>query len=404
MKIGIVGQGYVGLNVAVGAAKAGYEVIGIDTNERIVSELISFQTSIPGITSLDLSNLISSKKYFPTSNFQNLEDTSIVVIAVPTPLDKFRKPDLQMLATASTEIGKNLTAPTLIVNESTSYPGTLRTFIKPIIDKESKYSHDYVAAPERIDPGNSKWQLSNTPRVIGGLSKDATQRAVEFYKSFCGEIYEVSSPEVAEAAKLFENTFRQINIALANEFSLIANSLNFSTNEAIQAAATKPFGFMPFFPSIGVGGHCIPVDPSYLSYAATKSGVTANFIELANTTNLSMVRNVIDRIKLTLNKSFSEISVQVAGIAYKPGVSDLRESPALELIMELRNAGANVTWHDPLVKSWNGENSSKLSELIDLGLIVTPHDQIDFSIWKKGRIQVFDLSANSNNYGWKKFL
>ena len=195
-----------------------------------------------------------------------------------------------------------------------------------------------------------------------------------------------------------------VNIALANEFSIISRALGFSGNEAIQAASTKPFGFMPFYPSIGVGGHCIPVDPSYLSYAANQVGVQTHFIELANSTNLNMVDYVVDQIRSVLVKGLSKSNIQIAGIAYKPGVSDLRESPALDLVAALREEGVKVTWCDPLVKVWNGESSSELSGSVDLGLIVTPHSQIDFTIWKKTNVKVLDLSANSNNYGWPKFL
>jgi UDP-N-acetyl-D-glucosamine dehydrogenase len=198
---------------------------------------------------------------------------------------------------------------TLIVNESTSYPGTLRNFIKPIIEAHSVYTHHYAAAPERIDPGNQTWNVLNTPRVIGGLTEEAQDLAESFYRSFCANIFPVRSPEVAEAAKLFENTFRQVNIALANEFSIISSRLGFSTHEAIEAASTKPFGFMPFFPGIGVGGHCIPVDPCYLSFAARKAGTQANFIELANFTNLKMINYVIDKIKMTYFKDLSKVKI-----------------------------------------------------------------------------------------------
>jgi UDP-N-acetyl-D-glucosamine dehydrogenase len=262
----------------------------------------------------------------------------------------------------------------------------------------------YASAPERIDPANKDWNLGNTPRIIGGLTKEATEKASDFYSSFCAKIHRVSSPEVAEAAKLFENTFRQINIALANEFSLIASALGFSTNEAITAASTKPFGFMPFFPSIGVVGHCIPVDPSYLSYAAKEVGIRANFIELANKTNLSMSKHVTEKISEYLDQPLSNLRIQVAGIAYKPDVADIRESPALTLISELRSKGAKVCWNDPLVGQWKGETSTPLDPKIGLGLIVTPHKKIDLKVWKNANTRVLDLSANSENYGWPKFL
>jgi UDP-N-acetyl-D-glucosamine dehydrogenase len=285
----------------------------------------------------------------------------------------------------------------LVINESTSYIGTLRNLIKPTIDKlSSAKGIMYAVAPERIDPGNTKWGMKNTPRVIAGLDDVATQITVKFYAKFCDRIHIASKPEVAEAAKLFENTFRQVNIALVNELSNIADSIGFSIHETIKAASTKPFGFMPFYPSIGVGGHCIPVDPSYLAFSAESVGADAKFINLANITNSSMPKIIAERIKVILDGSLSGKKIQIAG--------DLRESPALDLINELKSLGANVSWHDPFVIEHNEQKSSKLNSDVDLGLIVTPHDQIDFSIWKKSGIKVLDLSASSTNYGWPKFL
>ena len=278
MKVSVIGQGYVGLTVAIGAAKAGHDVIGVDTDVNLINELSKGRTVVPGILGKEIRDLISQGHYDPVSNFDGISDSSIVIIAVPTPLDLERVPDLEFLRSASTQIALNVKKNALIINESTSFPGTLRNFIKPLIEAKSEVNFQYASAPERIDPGNRDWNLSNTPRVIGGLTKESTNLAAEFYRSFCSQIHLTSSAEVAEAAKLFENTFRQINIALANEFSNIASKLGFLASDAIKAAATKPFGFMPFFPSIGVGGHCIPIDPSYLSYISEKVGIEANFI------------------------------------------------------------------------------------------------------------------------------
>ena len=261
-----------------------------------------------------------------------------------------------------------------------------------------------VNAPERVDPGNDEWNLKNTPRVISGLTNSASEKTALFYGSFCDTVVVVSSPEVAEAAKLFENTYRQVNIALANEFAQISNVLSFSSHEAITAAATKPFGFMPFYPSIGVGGHCIPVDPIYLSFAAGKKGTQTLFINLANQTNLGMISYVINRIKDQMNGSLNSLRIQIAGVSYKRNISDLRESPALILITELKKSGADVSWFDPLVDLDLPGRCQNLEQNIDLGLIVTPHDSIDFRIWRIAKISVLDLSADSKDYGWPKFL
>jgi len=403
-KVSVIGQGYVGLTLAIGAAKSGHEIFGIDVNAELIDMLLMGKTDIPGLTKNDIKDLIVNKKYKPTVDFSKVAESSIVIIAVPTPLNSNREPDLDYLYKASIEIANFVRPGTLIINESTSYPGTLRNFIKPLIKNKAKFDLLYASAPERIDPGNTQWTLSNTPRILGGLSNEAIDKALNFYSSFCASVNVVSSPEVAEAAKLFENTFRQINIALANEFSIISSAIGFSTNEAIVAAATKPFGFMPFFPSIGVGGHCIPIDPSYLSFAANLVGVRANFIELANSTNLNMVEHVVAKISRYLEKPLQNLKIQIIGIAYKAGVSDLRESPALNLILELRSRGANVIWNDPLVGEWNGESSSPIETGIDLGILVNPFNLSDLKVWSQAGTRVIDVSANSFDYGWPKFL
>jgi UDP-N-acetyl-D-glucosamine dehydrogenase len=404
LKITVIGQGYVGLTVAIEAAKSHNTVIGFDTDLQVIENLKKGLTHVPGIETKEIVKLIKTGAYFPTNEQEFLKDSKVIIIAVPTPLNISRKPELIYLELAAKLIGECATDGTLVVNESTSYPGTLRNFIKPTIEKISSKHLLYAAAPERVDPGNKNWNLKNTPRIIAGITDEAATRAISFYSSFCENVYQAQSVEVAEASKLFENTYRQVNIALVNEFSEIANSLGFSTSEAIEAASTKPFGFTAFYPSIGVGGHCIPVDPSYLSYAAELSGTETKLIDLANETNLRAHMKVIQRIKDYMSGEIKDVKIQLAGITYKPNISDLRESPALDLIKELKIAGAVVSWHDPFVKSYEGQQSVALSTEIDLGLIVTPHSQIDFTIWKETNVKVLDLSANSNNYGWPKFL
>ena len=301
MKIAVIGQGYVGLTVAVGAAAVEHNVVGFDINEKLIADLSQGNSYVPGIIKKDLVNLVQLKKYTPTVDAKLIDGAEIIIIAVPTPLNDQRDPDLKFIESAVEIIAQNMSSPALVINESTSYPGTLRGVIKPLLDKSSKQKFLFAASPERVDPGSKKWTIKNTPRIISGLTKEATEKAIKFYSTFCESITEVSTPEVAEASKVFENTFRQINIALVNEFSEISDKLGFSANEAIKAASTKPFGFMPFYPSIGVGGHCIPIDPTYLSYIASQKGITAQFINLANQTNLLMPAKVAKRIQKYLD-------------------------------------------------------------------------------------------------------
>jgi len=404
MKVGIIGQGYVGQTLAVGAASSGLEVVGLDSNINVVTDLLNRKSTVPGVNSEILKSLLEKNNYFPTPNPELLKDCEVIVIAVPTPLDQFRKPNMTFIAEACKSIYNYAKLPALIINESTSYPGTLREFIKPLIENNSTIKFEYAVAPERVDPGNHIWKIENTPRVVSGLSNAATEKTLSFYRTFCESVIQVSSPEVAEASKIFENTFRQINIALVNEFSSIAGRIGFSAHEAIQAASTKPFGFMPFYPSIGVGGHCIPIDPSYLSFIAKEYGIQAKFIELANTTNLGMAEKVAKRIEDYLDGNIENKLIQIVGIAYKPNVSDMRESPVPELIKALQKLGAKVIWHDPIVKIYKDVKSSDLNPSVDLGLIVMPHSGIDFSPWKDAQTSVLDLSANSMDYGWNKFL
>ena len=378
MKIGVVGLGYVGSTLAKAAQLAGHSVVGVEIDSKRIKELSSVG--------------------FPVSpDFNTLSGAEVVVIAVPTPLDSERKPDLTFLEEACRSLNPVVGADTLIVNESTSYPGTLRNFIKPRVGK-AKY---FAAAPERVDPGNKKYGIRNTPRLVAGLDIESSKRAVAFYKTICDEVVEVSSPEVAEAAKLFENTFRQVNIALVNEFAQVADKLGISTSETIEAASSKPFGFMPFMASVGVGGHCIPVDPSYLSYVAKELGVSTRFIDIANQVNLGMPKYLASRIDSLLGGVKGK-RIQIAGLAYKADVADLRESPAIALVKELRGMGAEVTWHDEYVGEWNGEKSAPLKE-VDLGVIAAAHSNVDYGVWKKLGVNVIDVSTGSN-LGWPKFL
>ena len=378
MKIAVIGQGYVGLPIAISAAKSGFNVIGFDIDGALVENLNSGISHIRDITDEDIRKVIDSRNYHASFNSADLQNVEVVVIAVPTPLNELRQPDLSFLESVCDLLGTNLLKRALIINESTSYPGTLRNLISARIDALSSLGHLYAISPERVDPGNNKWKISNTPRLFAGLTPEASRKVRDFYEKFCDNLIEVSSPEVAEAAKLFENTFRQVNIALVNEFALITRSLGISVREVLEASASKPYGFMKFNPGLGVGGHCIPVDPSYLSFAATNVGASTEFIELANKINLDMPNKIIEIITKQVGVALYGKKILVCGVSYKPNIADTRESPSLRLIESLREVGAKVSWHDPIVKTLNGEDSVTLaSEQFDIVVLAIAHDEMN---------------------------
>jgi UDP-N-acetyl-D-glucosamine dehydrogenase len=393
VRVSIIGQGYVGLTISVFAGKH-HNVIGFDKNQRVVDALNLGKSHIEGVESADLAQLISARNYRATTSASDIAGSDVVVIAVPTPLTKDRKPDLAFVEAACQTIGENLKTPALIVNESTSFPGTVRNLIKPLIEKYSVGSvpHLYAVSPERVDPGRSDWNQKNTPRLYAGLTPEASKAARTFYSTFCDNLVEVSSPEVAESAKLFENTFRQVNIALVNEFAQIAHALGISVYETLEAAATKPYGFMKFMPSAGVGGHCIPVDPSYLAHTAAELGVPATFIERANEVNLEMAKYVVERVKADNGGSLKGKTVQVVGIAYKPNVADVRETPAEPVIEELKASGAIVSWSDDLVPTWMGQSSSALGGS-EIAVVVTLHEVTDAKLVLAAAPYVFDTTG-----------
>ncbi len=393
MKVAIIGQGYVGLTIAAFAAEF-FEVVGFDSSQKIVEQLNSGVSHIEGVESALLSRWIKAGCYRATAQGNEISDCEIVVIAVPTPLNLDRKPDLTFIDAACKTIGQNINKPVLVINESTSFPGTLRNFIKPAIERYSNNSveHLYAISPERVDPGRGDYDQKNTPRLYAGLNSEASEKTREFYSKFCDVLVEVSSPEVAEAAKLFENTFRQVNIALVNEFAQIAHSLGISVYETLEAANTKPYGFMKFSPSAGVGGHCIPVDPTYLAAVAEEHGVPATFIRRANEVNLEMSKYVVDRVVADNGESLAGKSVLVVGVAYKPNVADLRETAAELVIEHLRQRGAVVSWHDDVVGSWNGESSAPLSGA-DIAVVVTKHDDVKVRDILDSAPYVFDTTG-----------
>lgn len=392
MKVAVIGQGYVGLTISAFAAEF-FNVVGFDSNQEVVNQLNLGVSHIEGVDSALLANWIKMGRYTATSSGADIRDCEIVVIAVPTPLSANRKPDLSFIDSACQTIGMNVTSPILVINESTSFPGTLRNIIKPTIERYSsaQIEHMYAISPERVDPGRTDFNQKNTPRLYAGLTSKASEKTKEFYSKFCDKLVEVSSPEVAEAAKLFENTFRQVNIALVNEFSQIAHALGISVYETLDAANSKPYGFMKFTPSAGVGGHCIPVDPTYLAAIAEEHGAPATFIRRANEVNLEMAEYIVKRIAAD-NGSLQGKSVLVVGVAYKPNVSDVRETAAELVIHYLRSQGAVVSWHDDVVGKWKNENSAPL-EGADIAVVVTKHDSIDDKKIMDSAPYVFDTTG-----------
>ncbi len=393
MKIAIIGQGYVGLTIAAFASRTN-QVIGFDNSQKVVDQLNQGISHIEGVENSSIKAAFDSGNYRASTNGADIADAEVVVIAVPTPLNKERKPDLSYIESACKTIADNITQPVLVINESTSFAGTIRNFIKPLIESLSadKIEHLYAISPERVDPGRTDWDQKNTPRLYAGLSPEASKRTRDFYSSFCDNLIEVSSPEVAEAAKLFENTFRQVNIALVNEFAQISHALGISVYETLAAADTKPYGFMKFNPSAGVGGHCIPVDPSYLAHVAEGLGVPATFIQRANEVNLEMPKYIVARVAADNGGTLSGKSVQVIGVAYKPNVADTRETPAELVIDELKRQGVKVSWHDPVVNNWQGETSTALGGS-DIAIVVTLHDALDKNSVLVSAPYVFDTTG-----------
>jgi UDP-N-acetyl-D-glucosamine dehydrogenase len=381
MKITVVGQGYVGLPLAIASSEAGYTVFGLDNDFEKVAMLNSGHSSIEDLSDEVIKKSVNSKLYSPTTDQNVISISEVVLICVPTPLTSSHKPDLASLISATAMVGKNLKVGALVIVESTIEPGTCRNILLPILLKESRLKLDefeLAYSPERIDPTNKKWGISNTPKLVAGLTTNAASRAKEFYEKFINSIIICSSLEIAETAKLLENSFRLVNISFINELAIFCQKFGIEINEVISAASTKPYGFMPFYPSVGVGGHCIPVDPIYLANAAKAAGAPSRFIDLADQVNQSMPGYFVGRAEEKLS-GLKNKSVLVVGVAYKPNVADVRESPVEALINGLEKKGAQVSWHDDLVKEWNGGVSVPLSNNFDLAIIATPHDYLDLS-------------------------
>jgi nucleotide sugar dehydrogenase len=353
LKAVIVGLGYVGLPLACAAAAAGIDVTGLDSNEEIVNHLLNGQSHIGDISDKEIANALA-RGFRPTTDQGLIAKADVVVICVPTPLDANHHPDLSAVIKAADVISTNLKPKALVILESTTYPGTTEEILKPLFEQgNKKCGVDFFLAfsPERIDPGNKKFNIGNTPKIVGGVSSICTQLAKQFYEQFVEEVIAAKGTKEAETAKLLENTYRHINIALVNEFAQLAHALEIDIWDVIRCASTKPFGFQTFWPSAGVGGHCIPIDPNYLAFQVReKLDKPFKFIELAEEINRSMPKYVANRISEMLN--IANKRVLILGVTYKPNVSDQRESPAINVADELIQLGANITFFDPYVTEW----------------------------------------------------
>jgi UDP-N-acetyl-D-glucosamine dehydrogenase len=386
-KVGIVGLGYVGLPLAVAFAEAGHEVVGLDADPRKIDALNEGRSYIEDVPSDALAAL--DGRLSATGRTADLTSCDAVLLCVPTPLTSSREPDLSYLVDAATSLAAVLQKGQLIVLESTTYPGTTRERLLPILEESGLAAgRDFHLAfsPERIDPGNQTHTIKTTPKIVGGLTEACTERAAELYAPICDEIVRVSGPEAAELAKLLENIFRSVNIALVNELAMLCERMGIDIWEVIDAAATKPFGFMRFDPGPGMGGHCLPVDPFYLAYKAREHDFYTEFIELAGKINQNQPLWCVQRIERTLSdagKPTRDAKVLLLGVSYKSGVGDIRESPALKIIRLLRDRGAEVSYHDPHVPELEGDLAMRSSDLAeglpdaDLVCIVTAHPEVD---------------------------
>jgi UDP-N-acetyl-D-glucosamine dehydrogenase len=383
--LAVIGQGYVGLPLAMAAVEAGWTVIGIDNLAAKVDAINGGSSPVEDISDEQLKAAIETMSYRATTNFSEVSKASVITICVPTPLDNDREPDLSLLRSAVSSIAPHLGSESLVVSESTSYPGTLRETIIPIIQEHKSETARvlfFASAPERVNPGDAIWNQKNTPRLLGAIDEESKLRALSFYETICDEVVAVSTPEVAEAAKLLENTFRLVNIALINEFAQLCSTSGINVNEVIDAASSKPYGYMPFRPGVGVGGHCIPVDPLYLTWWARQNGGKAHFVETADSINQAMPKYVAERALKLVPSHVKNPKVLILGVAYKSGVGDVRETPVSELRDHLKSLGAEVAWHDPLVMVWEGTTQVELGWECDVAILATmqPGMQLDLLI------------------------
>jgi UDP-N-acetyl-D-glucosamine dehydrogenase len=403
--VAVLGLGYVGLPFATVFAEAGFHVVGIDPDERKVKALNEGTSYIQDVSTEQVTHLVNTGKLEATTDFAALKQADAVSICVPTPLRKTGDPDLSFILSVSTELAKHMHPGMVVVLESTTYPGTTREILLPQLGEENDLivGEDFFLAfsPERVDPGREDWTTINTPKVIGGITEACSQVAATWYDGALETVVPVTSAEVAEMAKLLENTFRMINIGLVNEMAVMCDRLGIDVWEVIDAAATKPFGFMKFTPGPGLGGHCIPIDPLYLSWKLRSLNYTARFIELASEINLGMPRYVGRKVQDALNeqgKPLKGSQILVLGAAYKPDIDDLRESPALDVIGLLQQKGAVVSYHDPYVPSIKEEEFELSSvpdlvaavKAVDCVVIITNHSDYDYAALLEDALCIVD--------------
>ena len=413
--VGVVGLGYVGLPLAVEKAKAGFKTIGFDVQDEKVKLVNEGHNYIGDVVDSDLKELVESKMLTATTDFSFVKDVDFVAICVPTPLDTHQQPDISYVKSSTEAISKYLTKGTMVVLESTTYPGTTEELIKPILEEGSglKCGEDFYLgfSPERVDPGNLIYKTKNTPKVVGAIGKDATEVIATMYRAVLeGDVYEVSSPAIAEMEKILENTYRNINIGLVNELTMLCNKLGISMWEVVDAAKTKPYGFQAFYPGPGLGGHCIPLDPYYLSWKAREYGFHTSMIENSMMINDQMPEYCVERASKILNrhgKAMNGAKVLVVGVAYKQDIDDYRESPALRVIEVLKREMANVEFYDPWISEYKykGEKYQGLKKDItpeviasyDLVMITAAHTNVDYDMIQKNAVAIFDTKNVMKN-------
>lgn len=414
VRVGVVGLGYVGLPLAVEKAKAGFKTIGFDVQSEKVELVNSGHNYIGDVIDDDLKALVDEGMLSATTDFGFIKDVDFIAICVPTPLDRHQQPDISYVKNSTIEISKYLTKDTMVVLESTTYPGTTEELIKPLLEKGSglKCGEDFYLgfSPERVDPGNAVFKTKNTPKVVGAIGKDATEVIAAMYRAVLeSDIYEVSSPAIAEMEKILENTYRNINIGLINELAMLCHKMNINLWEVVDAAKTKPYGFQAFYPGPGLGGHCIPLDPYYLSWKAREYGFHTSMIESSMMINDKMPEYCVERAGKILNrfkKSLYGSNVLILGVAYKQDIDDYRESPALRVIEELEEEGANVEYYDPYIPSYreHGKVKEGIKEInpdiiasYDIIVVTAAHTNVDYDMIQKNAKAVFDTKNVMKN-------